>query len=101
MDFEKSVTVALVIIVIIAVLLVPLILMGSVDNTEGLANSGRFMVVEKFGYDTEIFSGRPVYIFVDKHTGVMYLQVNGNSGACGMTVMMDAEGKPLIWEGAR
>ena len=101
MDIEKSVTVTLVIIVILAVLLVPLILMGSADDTEDLANSGRFMVVEKFGYNTKIFSGRPVYIFVDKHTGVMYLQVNGNSGACGMTVMLDADGKPLLWEGVK
>lgn len=35
-------------------------------------------------------------IYVDTLTGVQYLQLN-NRGVC---VMVDAEGKPLIWEGA-
>lgn len=35
-------------------------------------------------------------IYVDTLTGVQYLQLN-NRGVC---VMVDAEGKPLIWGGA-
>lgn len=35
-------------------------------------------------------------IYVDTLTGVQYLQLN-NRGVC---VMVDAEGRPLIWEGA-
>lgn len=35
-------------------------------------------------------------IYVDNLTGVQYLKTN-QGGVC---VMVDAEGKPLIWEGA-
>lgn len=34
-------------------------------------------------------------IYVDTLTGVQYLQLK----KCGVCVMVDAEGKPLIWEG--
>lgn len=37
-------------------------------------------------------------VYVDTETGVMYLfRKEGYEG--GMTVMVDADGKPLIWEG--
>lgn len=36
------------------------------------------------------------YIYVDLETGVMYLFVKNSYGA-GLTVMVDAEGKPLIY----
>lgn len=37
-------------------------------------------------------------VYVDKETGVMYFyRKKGNSG--GLTVMVDEDGKPLIWEG--
>lgn len=35
-------------------------------------------------------------IYVDNLTGVQYLRIN-KGGVC---VMVDAEGRPLIWEGA-
>lgn len=38
------------------------------------------------------------YIYVDKETGVMYLFVKDGYGG-GLTVMVDEDGKPLIWEG--
>lgn len=37
-------------------------------------------------------------IYVDKETGVMYLFVKNGYGG-GLTVMVDENGKPLIWEG--
>lgn len=36
-------------------------------------------------------------IYVDTRTGVQYLQLNKH----GVCVMVDAEGKPLIWEGEK
>lgn len=39
-------------------------------------------------------------IYVDKETGVMYLFVKNGYGG-GLTVMVDEDGKPLIWEGAK
>ena len=41
-------------------------------------------------------SGAMYGIYVDNLTGVQYLRIN-KGGVC---VMVDAAGKPLIWEGA-
>ena len=40
-------------------------------------------------------SGATYGIYVDNLTGVQYLRIN-RGGVC---VMVDAEGRPLIWEG--
>lgn len=37
-------------------------------------------------------------VYVDKETGVMYFFRKQGYGG-GLTVMVDADGKPLIWEG--
>ena len=37
------------------------------------------------------------YIYVDRETGVMYLFVKDGYGG-GLTVMVDEEGNPLIWD---
>lgn len=37
-----------------------------------------------------------IYILADKETGVMYL-----SKGRGITVLMDADGKPMIWNGGK
>ena len=89
-------------VLLIAFLVAPLIVYGMAESKEeDLSTDERFQLIEKFGVNTEVFFGRQTYIFADKHTGVMYLYVNGGSGAVAMTVMMDAEGKPLIWEGVK
>ena len=38
------------------------------------------------------------YIYVHKETKVMYLFVKNGSGA-GLVVMLDENGKPLLWQG--
>lgn len=38
------------------------------------------------------------YIFVDKETGVQYLFVENGYGA-GLTVLVDADEKPILYEG--
>lgn len=42
-------------------------------------------------------SGAMYGIYVDNLTGVQYLRIN-QGGVC---VMVDAEGRPLIWEGEK
>lgn len=37
-----------------------------------------------------------IYILTDKETGVMYLSKDR-----GITVLMDADGKPMIWNGGK
>lgn len=49
----------------------------------------RFTVMERLGGN--------IYILADKETGVMYLSKDRN----GITVLMDADGKPMIWNGGK
>lgn len=56
----------------------------TVKYTEYNPTGERFLLVLKEGENR---------IYVDTETGVMYLYGNG------LTVMVDADGKPLIWEG--
>lgn len=45
-----------------------------------------------------VLDASPMYeIYVDNLTGIQYLSTN-QGGVC---VMVDAEGKPLIWEGEK
>lgn len=48
-----------------------------------------FILVEKYGN---------ILIVVHKETGVMYLVCKDYGGWGGATVMVDADGKPLIWK---
>lgn len=43
--------------------------------------------------------GKWDYIYVHKRTGVQYLFINNNNGAAGLTVLVDADGKPILYEG--
>ena len=58
--------------------------------------SERFILVESF--KPEAFSSSAAYVLVDTETNVCYLLVVESQGA-GLTVMVDAEGNPLLWEG--
>lgn len=43
-------------------------------------------------------SERDYGIYADKDTGVMYLYM-WNGPGCGLTVMLNADGTPKIWQG--
>ena len=51
---------------------------------------------ENHGRIKEIYYGNGNRVYVDTETNVMYFE-NDISG--GMTIMVDENGKPLIWEG--
>ena len=55
----------------------------------------RFVLVEYFKAET--FSSAAAYVIVDTETNVCYLLVVESQGA-GLTTMVDAEGKPLLWD---
>ena len=65
----------------------PLFLTGCSEESSEI-NSNRFYTLY---YNDEI-------ILVDKETKVMYLWVKKGYGA-GLTVMLDVDGKPLIYDG--
>jgi uncharacterized lipoprotein NlpE involved in copper resistance len=59
----------------------------------GCSNNKEFDT--RFAY---VYKGSGYSIVADKETGVMYIiRINEYSG--GITVMLDADGKPLIYEG--
>lgn len=90
-------TLALLVILIIAMLVVEVALAvaGECDKnatkTETVVEHSqqRFQRVIKDNYSALI-------VYVDTETNVMYLQRLGDGGIC---VMVDAEGKPLLWDG--
>ena len=62
--------------------------------------SERFVVIEKVQDDFREIDGFVVDIFivVDKETRIMYFVFAGNS-RFGIEIMVDADGKPLLYEG--
>jgi hypothetical protein len=55
---------------------------------------GQFVIVEKYRDGT----GLDIYILVHNETKVMYMLIEEVDG-CGITVIVDENGKPLLWEG--
>lgn len=90
-------TLSLLVILIIAMLVVSVAfaVAGECDKnatkTETVVEHSqqRFQRVIKDYYSSLI-------VYVDTETNVMYLQWLGDGGIC---VMVDAEGKPLLWDG--
>lgn len=73
-----------------------LTLIGCSDNEE---TSYRF-VNEKTSYRfVKVYQLSSNSIYVDSETGVMYYWHSGGYSG-GLTVMVDENGKPLIWEGS-
>ena len=60
-------------------------------NIIDISNKHRFLILS-------LGLGSRDYIFVDKETGVQYLFVDNNTGG-GLTVLVDADGKPILYEG--
>lgn len=88
-------TIALLVILLIALLVVAFVVAVECDKnatkTETVVEHSqqRFQRVIKDKYADLI-------VYVDTETNVMYLRRLGSGGIC---VMVDAEGKPLLWDG--
>ena len=84
---EKSLRKYLVIAAVVIIVLVVLLVIVMCDGKKVEASNHRMRTLD----------GKLMYvIYVDDLTGVQYLL----STCGGVCVMVDAEGKPLIWEGA-
>lgn len=69
---------------------------GSAAKTEGAAepiNATRF---EKVGGASYLYD-----IYADRETGVMYAVSRGTYNQGNFTVLVDADGKPLLWKGEK
>lgn len=61
----------------------------SVDNKE-IVYADNFVCMER--YDNNI-------IYVDKNTKVMYWKYSASGSDTGLTVILNADGSPMLWEG--
>lgn len=100
MKFSEKIyvrTVALLVILIIAMLVVSVALAvaGECDKnatkTETVAEHSQQRFQRVIKDDNSALT-----VYVDTETNVMYLRRIGDGGIC---VMVDAEGKPLLWDG--
>jgi hypothetical protein len=91
---------------ILAIIICTLILAFSLtaccgpDSAEAAVEEhNRFMVIEDVKIESAYMDGNScAYTLVDQETGVCYLFVDGYESVT-VTVMLDANGKPLIWSG--
>lgn len=79
-------------LVIISIIGFAYVLKDDVVN-ESIADNDRFILLEK----QTLCGWNDLTCFYDKETRVMYLSTQVYKGG-GLTVMLDSEGKPLLWE---
>ncbi len=60
---------------------------------EGFTTSGRFVIVSGDNPNAPYNET----VITDKETGVIYLVIYGYNH-CGITPLLDSDGKPLLWE---
>lgn len=76
--------------ILAAILVTTLLIAGCSDMANVSAGQDNTMVL--------VESERDYGIYADKDTGVMYLYM-WNGPGCGLTVMLNADGTPKIWQG--
>lgn len=76
-----------------AVIMMAVSFHGCTLNSNEVGASERF---ERVYYQSDDIPGY-IHVYVDTETGVMYLFVKDGYGG-GLTVMVDENGKPMIWE---
>lgn len=75
---------------ITAIITVALLIAGCSDTANVSARQENTMVL--------VESGQEYLIYADNDTGVMYLYITISTGG-GLTVMLNADGTPKIWQG--
>ena len=82
-------------IILIGAWLVAILLILTGCATESISETNNRFVLK---YSKTITSNEILKIFYDEETKVQYLFIDGYK-AGGLTVLLDAEGKPLLYEG--
>ena len=75
---------------ITAIIIATLLIAGCSDTANVSAGQENTMVL--------VGSGQEYLIYADNDTGVMYLYITISTGG-GLTVMLNADGTPKIWQG--
>lgn len=88
-----------IIAIMLSVIMVCFIFVGCSETSSEKPEDKPFRFVEineEVQYDSSGFEIYRSYIYADKETGVMYLLISGGNRA-GVTVLLDTDGKPLIY----
>lgn len=94
--------VALILVLIVLLIIPVLYLTGCAapeEYTDDVSDElrDRFIVVQTSGVS---WSDRDYRILVDAETRVVYLEIHDGSAFNAITVLLNADGRPLLWEGA-
>lgn len=81
--------------VILVVALVAMLCGCGRKEGEGFTRSERFVIVSGDNPNAPYYET----VITDKKTGVIYLVIYAGN-LCGITPLLDSNGKPLLWEGA-
>lgn len=89
--------------ILIAILLMMCVIITgcTVEDSSGETveiSSGETVEIKKSIPFKKVYGGTNFGIYIDVETNVMYVTYYAGSGAGGITVMVDQDGKPRLWE---
>ena len=85
-------------IIIVLIIIILIIIIGAILKDFNVTDSFDFGRNSRFRNPQGYSTTGTTEIVIDTETGVMYLWIE-NSYKAGLTIMVDAEGKPLLWKG--
>ena len=92
---RNNLIMALILSIIIVVLLFLIIISMQTKEGTGMFETNNAWNYERF-YQLDLTDTHPFVIYVDKETKVQYIYTSSQAG---LTVLVDQEGKPLLYEG--
>lgn len=94
---SKEGIISITMIAVVAIILLTAVFLGNF-NKNIVTEKAESRFVEIYSSPTYNTSETGFKIYYDKETKVQYLEKTIDKG-CGLTVMVDQEGKPLLYEG--
>lgn len=94
---DKIFSAACVLLVVLLIAVLAVCVATAVDSYKSVSKTATVVEYSQQRFQRVIRDeGSPINVYVDTETNVMYLIRNSAGGIC---VMVDADGKPLLWDG--
>lgn len=94
---DKIFSVTCVLLLVLLIALLAFCVATAVDSYKSVSKTATVVEYSQQRFQRVIRDeGSPFIVYVDTETNVMYAVRNSAGGVC---VMVDAEGKPLLWDG--